>query len=113
MLNKLIGELAQLNPPTKYHIHEYCLAEYVIGYCHWTIYKVGNRWKGLDYVSILESAGFYDVGESNLMLAAAGRTKAAINRNQNNFDDMERSHQRILATVLSIILYHRTNFKKA
>jgi hypothetical protein len=39
--------------------------------------------------------------------AAAGRIHAAIDRGQLHFDDMEWSHQVILAGVLAAILYHR------
>ena len=44
--------------------------------------------------------------EKNLLLASAGRIKAAMNFNQLSFGDMEIGHQNMLAAVLAIILYH-------
>jgi len=106
-LNHLIDELSCVNPPTRYHDNEDRLAEYVRSRLNWDIKKGGVRWGGNDYVSILEQGGFDDIDEENLILAAAGRIKAAIDRNQLHFDDMEQSHQKILGDVLAIILYHR------
>jgi hypothetical protein len=109
LLNLLIEELSHVNPPSRYHENEDCLAEYVISSkLNWNIKKVGGRWVGEDYAFILEQGGFYDIDEENLILATAGRIKAAIDRNQIHFDDMEQSHQKMLADVLAIILYHRT-----
>lgn len=107
-LNSLIKELEQVNPPARYHDNEDCLAEFVRDGLKWSIYKVGSRWIGADYESILEQGGFNDIDEANLLLATAGRIKAAQARNQHHFDDMEESHQRMLATVLSVILYQRS-----
>lgn len=107
LLNDLIVELSNTPPPEKYHDNEDALAEYVIQNLKWDIKKVGNKWIGADYDSILEQGGFEDIDEKHLVQAAAGRIKGAIDRNQLHFDDMEESHRRILAGVLAIILYHR------
>jgi hypothetical protein len=109
LLNQLIEELNSVNSPSRYHENEDCLAEYVISDLKWNIKKVGGRWVGQDYAAILEQGGFNDINEENLILAAAGRIKAAINRKQLNFDEMETSHQKMLANVLACILYHRTD----
>jgi len=109
LLNQLIEELNSVNPPSKYHENEDCLAKYVISDLKWNIKKVGGRWVGQDYTVILSQGGFNDINEENLILAAAGRIKAAISRKQLHFDDMEQSHQKILADVLLCILYHRTD----
>lgn len=106
-LNALIEELRQSNPPSKYHDNEDRLAEFVRDHMHWPVQKVGNHWVGKDYAAIIEQGGFGDVNEANLVLAAAGRIRVAQRRNQHHFDDMEQSHQRMLATVLSVILYLR------
>jgi hypothetical protein len=108
-LNNLIAELEKCKPPKKYHQNEDRLADYLIKSLKWPIYKKGNKWVGADYASILEQGGFKDFDQKELMLAAAGRIKAARNRNQGHFDDMEESHRRMLAAVLSIILYHRAS----
>lgn len=112
VLNDLIIELANTQPPAKYHDNEDALAEYVRVNLKWKIQKVGQRWIGEDYQSILEQGGFDDIDETHLVQAAAGRIKGAIDRNQKHFDDMEESHRKILAAVLSIILYHRQHLRQ-
>jgi len=109
MLNNLILELDSVKPPRKYHVNEDFLAEYVKENLNWNIEKVGNKWKCAEYSAILEQGGFGDIDEVNLVNAAAGRIHAAKKLGQNHFDDMEKGHQKILAYVLAIILYHRTN----
>ena len=109
LLNQLIEELNSVNPPSRYHQNEDCLAEYIIQNLKCNIKKVGSRWVGQDYAAILEQGGFNDINEENLILAAVGRIKAAINRKQLKFDQMETSHQKMLANILTYILYHRTN----
>ena len=109
IINDLIAEVSSIEPPEKYHNNEDCLAEYCKQRLGWDIEKVGNRWLGFDYVSILEQAGFDDKDEENLILAACGRVKAAINRGQLHFDEMEEFHRKMFANVLAIILYHRDN----
>ncbi|MCG7855485.1 hypothetical protein MD537_00770 [Flavihumibacter sediminis] len=109
LLNDLINEMANTTPPAKYHDNEDVLAQYVIDELKWKIEKVGNRWVGDSYESILEQGGFNDIDEKNLVLAATGRVKAAIENGQLHFDEMEEGHQNILAGVIAIILYHRYN----
>ncbi|RUA30990.1 MAG: hypothetical protein DSY77_13420 [Bacteroidetes bacterium] len=106
-LIELINEISETTPPAKYHDNEDCLAKYVIESLNWKITKKGNRWEGVDYESILEQGGFKDINEKNLVKAATGRIKAAIKRDQIHFDDMEESHQRMLAIVMVIIIYLR------
>lgn len=112
-LNALIAEIDNACPPTRYHDNEDRLAEYVRDKLKWPIHKVGNRWVGLPgsdgYKAILEQGGFDDIDERDLLQAAAGRIRAAIERGQLRYDDMEDSHRSILAHVLSSILYHRDN----
>lgn len=108
LLNNLIDELGTVNPPAKYHDNEDRLAEYTRDHLGWPIRKVSGHWVGADYQSILEQGGFDDVSEKDLMLAAAGRIKAAQVRGQNHFNEMEEGHQSMLAAVLAIILYHRS-----
>ena len=107
LLIDLISELASIQPSQKYHDNEDALAEYVIEFLKWPIQKVGKRWLGNDYFSILEQGGFRDITESNLVQAAAGRVQAAIKFGQRHFDEMEISHRKILAHVLAVIIYHR------
>ena len=107
-VNFLFSELGDVIPPKKYHDSEDRLAFYLIDSLGWDLQKKGNRWIGADYRSILEQGGFKDIDQENLVLAVAGRIKAAVDRGQKSFDDMEISHQNMLATVVSIILYHRS-----
>lgn len=107
-LNDLITEISVTIIPEKYHDNEDELAEYVIKHLKWKIHKIGNRWVGEQYEAIMEQGGFDEINEKHLVQAAAGRIKAAIDRSQLHFDDMEESHQKMLAAVLAIIVYHRT-----
>ena len=109
MLNELIEEIGHIKPPAKYHNNEDCLAEYVKAHLNWDIKKAEGQWVGSEYISILEQGGFNDIDQKNLISAAVGRIKAAIDRGQVHFDDMEQSHQKILADVLAVILYHKNN----
>lgn len=108
LINNLVVELSKLDPPKKYHDNEDRLAEFCKESLNWNIKKIGNRWVGSDYASILEQGGFRDLDEKNLCLAACGRVKAAIDREQLHFDDMEEFHRKMLADVVVIILYHRS-----
>ena len=108
-LNALIDELGAATPPAKYHDNEDRLAEYVIKHLKWPIRKEGGRWVGESYDVILQQGGFNDLDERDLVLAAAGRIRAAIDRGQKHYDYMEDSHRRMLAAVLMTILYHRTH----
>jgi len=107
-INNLIIELSKINPPAKYHDNEDRLAEYCISRLGWDIKKIKGRWVGSDYASVLEQGGFDDIDQNNLLKAACGRVKAALEREQLHFDDMEKFHQMMLANVLAVILYHRS-----
>lgn len=109
LLNKLIDELSHLIPPQKYHDHEDRLAEYMRDKSSWDIKKVDGCWVGAPYGFILEQGGFGDIGQKDLKLAVAGRIKAAIDRGQKHFDDMEDGHQKMLGDVLTIIMYHQSD----
>lgn len=108
-VNELIKQLGSVVPPLKYHDNEDRLAEHMKGRHGWNVRKEGSRWVGADYPLVLEQGSFKDVGQRDLMLAAAGRIKAAMKRGQMHFDEMEECHQRMLADVLAIVLYHRTD----
>lgn len=110
ILNDLITEFSITVTPAKYHDNEDCLAIYVKQSLNWHIFKEKGRWKGFDYDSILEQGGFNDINEINLVQAAIGRIMASIDRGQNHFDDMEESHKRILASIMTIIVYHRQSY---
>jgi hypothetical protein len=107
IINDLVIEISKLDPPLKYHDNEDRLAEYCKEILGWKIEKVGNRWVGSDYSCILENGSFNDFEQENLCLAACSRVKAALNRGQVHFDDMEIFHRKMLADVIAIILYCR------
>jgi hypothetical protein len=106
-VNDLIDELSGVEPPRRYHDNEDRLAEHVINRLGWNIRKVGTRWVGQDYPCILQQGSFEVTAQKELLMAAAGRIKVAMDRGQRHFDEMEESHRKILADVLAIVLYHR------
>ena len=108
VLNRTIIDISETAPPTQYHDNEDRLAENVISQLGWQIRKEGARWVGEDYDWIIEQGGFDDIDQIELLNAAAGRVHAALDRGQLHFDDMEESHRRMLAAVISVILYHRS-----
>lgn len=105
--NNFIIELSKITPPKKYHDNEDILAEYCKSKLGWGIEKKGKRWIGADYSLILEQGAFEDVNQEELLFAISGRIKAALHRGQKHFDDMEETHQIILADIITIFIYHR------
>ncbi|WP_210419498.1 hypothetical protein [Pedobacter sp. KBS0701] len=112
LLNELLNELETISPPIDYHKHEDALAENVVKFLKWNISKVEKRWKGEDYDAILTQGGWHDKDFENLLLAAAGRINAAKIHNHLHFDDMENGHRKQLSSILTIILYHRSQNMK-
>lgn len=108
-LSELIDELGATEIPDRYHDNEDTLAEYVRDKFDSEIRKVGNRWVGREYQIILQDAGFFDINEENLVQSAKGRIIAAQNFNQNHYDEMETGHRKMLAVILTLILYHRAD----
>lgn len=114
LFNMLIDELAAITPPSRYHDNEDRLGEHVQNSLNWGIRKQRNAWVNADgsrlhpndYLALVEQGGFKLDGVADLLEAASGRIHAAIARGQTHFDDMERSHQVVLAGVLAAILYH-------
>jgi hypothetical protein len=117
LLNELIDELGRCDPPLRYHENENRLGEYLSLGLGLGFKRKGNRWFGRDgepltlgdYLSLLEQGGFKDIYQKELLFAASGRIQAAISRGQVHFDEIERSHQIMLAGVLAIILYYRSD----
>ncbi|WP_024617024.1 hypothetical protein [Pseudomonas kilonensis] len=106
VLIRLIDRMATVTPPNNYHDNEDILAQSVIASLGWKIEKIGKRWEGADYVSILEQGSIGDsVNQSELFLATVGRIVAAIKHGQYRFDDMEEGHQIVLAAALSILVF--------
>jgi len=103
----LIEELSSLEPPLRYHDNEDRLAERTNHLLGWDIKKVGKRWICEDYPVVLQQGSFNGTNQRDLMLAVAGRVMAAMKYGQMHFDEMERTHQKMLADVLAIVLYHR------
>ena len=115
LFNNLVDDLDAATPPLRYHNSEDSLAEYAKNNLNWAINKKNGIWvnsesKRLsprDYIHLLSQGGFKGDGDSDLIDAAAGRIKGAIDRGQLHFDDVEQSHQAVLGGVLIVILYHR------
>jgi len=106
-LSELIDELERTQIPVRYHDNEDRLAEYVKEKFDQEIKKIGNRWVGMEYQIILQDAGLFDINEQHLVQSAKGRIIAAQKYQQNHYDDMEFGHRKMLAVILSLILYHR------
>lgn len=106
-LNLFIDEIAGAVRPTRYHEDEDALIEAYLGATKWPQQKKGNRWIVADYASLLEQAASADLHEARLVSAATGRVHAALDFGQMHFDNMEEGHRRILAQVVTIILYQR------
>jgi len=106
-LNEVVYIIATCSKPKRYHDHEDVLAERVIRDLKWPIQKKGKIWVGADYQCILEQGSFHDLGQRDLITAAAGRVDAAIRFGQNHFDEMEEKHMHMLAALVTIIIYHR------
>ena len=109
LLNGLLDEIELTTAPEEYHPTEDKLAEEVVKSLKWPISKVGKRWVGADYESILTQGGFSDFNQANLIAAVAGRVKFAKKFGQEHFDDMESGHKRTLSFLLTAILYHRSS----
>jgi hypothetical protein len=120
LFSYLVNELAISIPPEAYHNSEDRLGEEVQQRLKWKIRKHGGIWRNedgirlhpSDYLAMLEQGGFKVDGVEELIIAAAGRIRAAIDRGQTHFDDMERGHQVILAGVLAAILYHMEPYEE-
>jgi hypothetical protein len=114
LFNFRIDRRSVARPPLRYHDNEDRLGEYVRRELKWDVRKKGKTWvhrdgsrlKLSEYLSLLEQGGYDANGIDDLIEAASGRVHAAIRFGQRHFDDMERSHQIILAGVLANILYH-------
>lgn len=106
-LNAVIDLLATCERPARYHDHEDALAERTLRELKWPIQKKGGRWIGADYQVILEQGAFSDLGQENLIAAAAGRVHAAMDFGQFHFDDVEEGPLNILAGLITIIIFHR------
>lgn len=117
LLNFLVHEIIKTARLPSYHANEDVLANHVKECLNWDIKKRGNTWLNAegnrlepdDYLVTLQQGAFCEVDQTRLTTAVAGRIHAAIARGQIHFDEMEQSHQYILAGALSAILYHRAD----
>jgi hypothetical protein len=106
-LNMLIEEMGECCIPDNYHDNEDIVVKRTRDFENSGIYKQGRIWIGRSYQILLQDGGFYDESARNLVLAAAGRVEVARRFGQDHFDDMEEAHQRKLAIIMALILYHR------
>lgn len=110
-LNLLIDDIAETAVSPRYHDNEDVVAGYLASRPGSKIEKKGGRWIGGDYGWILEQGGFDDIDQGELLTSAIGRVTAALERGQMTYDEMEQGHRLMLADVLTIILYHRSNYE--
>lgn len=106
-LSAIIELIADAARPARYHDHEDRLAERVVTDLKWPIQKKAGRWIGEDYQCILEQGAFRDVGQRELIAAAAGRVHRALDFGQTHFDDMDDGHMAMLAGLMTTCIYHR------
>lgn len=106
-LNDLIDCIATTPRPARYHDNEDVIANYLASEGS-NIRKEKGRWVGDDYEQILANGGFSDIDQEQLRIAATGRVCAAIEHGQMSYDQMENGHRKMLASILTIILYHGT-----
>ncbi|TYP94868.1 hypothetical protein LX73_0158 [Fodinibius salinus] len=114
-LNELLAHLNRINPPDNYHEYEDRVIKKVQKQSNERLFKLKGEWVEFvkneiietEYDYLLEQGHLKQYNDFDLLKAATGRIKAAIKREQNHFDDMEHSHQLVLAAILSIILYVR------
>lgn len=108
-LNAVVGELSHAEPARNYHDYEDVMAEETKFRSKWNIRKEKGRWVGADYPSILEQGSMNNLFRMELLQIAAGRISLAIKFGQTRFDEMEDGHRTMLADILAIILYHRSD----
>ncbi|UVO55290.1 hypothetical protein [Sphingomonas sp. SUN039] len=108
-LNLMIDDIADTAISPRYHDNEDVVARYLASQPGSKIAKVGGRWVGEEYGWTLEQGGFYDIDQGELLTSAIGRVAAALKRDQTHYDMMETGHRMMLADILTIILYHRSN----
>jgi hypothetical protein len=108
-LNAVIGELSDVEPARNYHDYEDVMAEETKFRSKWNIRKENGRWVGADYPSILEQGSMNNLFRTELLRIAAGRISLGVKFGQTRFDEMEDGHRTMLADILAIILYHRTD----
>jgi hypothetical protein len=110
-LNALVDDIADTAVSTRYHDNEDVVANYVAVRPQSGIVKKDGRWIGASYGWILEQGGFDDIDQGELLTSAIGRVAAAIERKQLHYDEMEKGHRLMLGDILTIILYHRSNYE--
>jgi flagellar hook-basal body complex protein FliE len=110
-LNVLIDDIADTAISAHYHDNEDVVANYLASKPESKIEKKAGRWIGASYGWILEQGGFDDIDQGELLTSAIGRVAAALERGQMTYDEMEQGHRLMLADVLTIILYHRSNYE--
>lgn len=110
-LNIMVDDIADTAVSPRYHDNEDVIANYLAGRPQSGIVKKDGRWTGASYGWILEQGGFSDIDQSELLTSAIGRVAAAIDRGQLHYDDMEQGHRLMLGDILTIILYHRSNYE--
>lgn len=110
-LNIIIDEIADTAVSASYHENEDAVVNHLASRTGSTLTKIRGRWQTDDYRGLLEQGGFDDIDQGDLLTAAIGRVTAAITRGQRHFDEMEEGHRIMLGHVLTIILYHRSNYE--
>lgn len=106
-LQQLIYEIEACVAPDDYHLHEDIVIKSTPQEFNEEVYKQGRLWIGQSYQILLQNGGLFDDDAKNLVMATAGRIAVAKRHGQLHFDQMDFSHQKILAIIMALVLYHR------
>ena len=118
MLNSLVSEIAATTPPSDYHSYENSVAAYMnlvrdetytLRKGRWRYAADGRTLSVHELTYMLEQASCDSNDIPDLVLAAAGRVRAALKFEQHHYDEMEGGHRIMLAALLTIILFRRSD----
>ncbi|MDG1286323.1 MAG: hypothetical protein P8P30_02025 [Rickettsiales bacterium] len=119
-LNILIDEIAKTHPPISYHYHENSIASQHRDTKDGSVIlsKSKNIWldpitkKPISIAQVghyIEQSAARGVDDSELVAAASGRVARSISCDVNHFDDLDQGHLSMLAEIMSIILFMRSD----
>ena len=117
-LNTLIKEISVTTPPKNYHKFENNVASYMTAIRDgeyelkngiWWDHNSGKKLNIETLEFVLEQGSSGWVAAPELVSAAAGRVKAALHYGQQHYDAMEPGHRKMLAILLTIILFRHSD----
>jgi len=101
-LNDVLETVEALEPKQGYHDFEDKILSSMTA--RYPLFKIGKLWLGEDYATMLEYGGWQQ--QHGILLAAAGRVRAAKKRGQHHFDEMHEAHRDVLGELLAIAVFY-------